>query len=249
MFGRLTSGAILGVEAQRIEIECDVSGGLPCFQIVGLPDKEVSESRERIRSALRNAGYSFPAGRITANLAPADVRKHGVAFDLPIALAILIASGQLPAPRNPLLFVGELALDGAVRPVAGVLPLALRAAEEGLGGIVVPNDNVAEATLVPGLPVYPVSSLAEAAASLRGGGAFLPAPVPPPRCPSSVPPAPDLSEVRSQYAAKRALEIAAAGGHNLLRCWAQLSRRTRHALRDDDSPRTEPQRGTPTAPA
>ncbi|MDD5219742.1 MAG: magnesium chelatase domain-containing protein, partial [Candidatus Bipolaricaulis sp.] len=97
MFGRLTSAAILGVEAQLIEIQCDVSGGLPSFQIVGLPDKEVSESRERIRSALRNAGYSFPAGRVTANLAPADVRKHGVAFDLPIALSILIASGQAPA--------------------------------------------------------------------------------------------------------------------------------------------------------
>ncbi|MCX6094420.1 MAG: ATP-binding protein, partial [Candidatus Bipolaricaulota bacterium] len=169
MFGRLTSGAILGVEAQRIEIECDVSGGLPCFQIVGLPDKEVSESRERIRSALRNAGYSFPAGRITANLAPADVRKHGVAFDLPIALAILIASGQIPAPKFPLLIVGELALDGTVRPVA-----------------------------------------------FRGDRPMSPAPRPPRRAPTSVPPAPDLSEVRGQYTAKRALEIAAAGGHNLL---------------------------------
>jgi magnesium chelatase family protein len=216
MFGRLTSGAILGVEAQRIEIECDVSGGLPCFQIVGLPDKEVSESRERIRSALRNSGYSFPAGRITANLAPADVRKHGVGFDLPIALAILIASGQIPAPKDPLLVVGELALDGAVRPVAGVLPLTLQAAADGMAGAVVPIDNLAEAALVPNAAVFPVASLADAAALFRGERSMSPAPPPPRWGPTSVPPARDLSEVRGQCTAKRALEIAAAGGHNLL---------------------------------
>ena len=215
MFGRLTSGAILGVDAQLIEIQCDVSGGLPSFQIVGLPDKEVSESRERIRSALRNAGYSFPAGRVTANLAPADVRKHGVAFDLPVALGILIASNQVPAPERRFLIVGELALDGEVRPVPGVLPLVLQAAAEGIPGVIVPADNTAEATLVPSVAAHPVACLADAVAVLRGEG---PAPASPPGrlAPTSVPAARDLSEVRGQFVAKRALEIAAAGGHNLL---------------------------------
>jgi len=120
MFARLTSGAVLGIEARLIEVQCDISNGLPTFQVVGLPEKEVSESRERIRSAIKNSGLSFPSGRITANLAPADLRKEGVGFDLPIAAAILIASGQIPHPSDKLVLVGELALNGDVRGVPGV---------------------------------------------------------------------------------------------------------------------------------
>ncbi len=217
MFGRLLSGAVIGVEAMLIEVQCDVSGGLPSFQIVGLPDKEVSESRERIRSAVKNSGLSFPAGRITANLAPADLRKQGVGFDLPIALSILMASSQVGVPALRLLIVGELALNGDVQAVHGVLPMSLAASRAQLEGVVVPADNAAEANLVPGLAVYPVHSLSEAMAALRGAG--LRSDGGSTQGPREVPSRPvehDLSEVRGQVAAKRALEIATAGGHNIL---------------------------------
>ena len=217
MFGRLLSGVVLGVEAKLIEVQCDVGGGLPCFQIVGLPDKEVSESRERIRSAIRNSGFSFPSGRITANLAPADLRKQGVGFDLPIALAMLIASGQAAVPVPRWLIAGQLALDGGVQGVHGVLSLALEASRSGLDGILIPADNAAEGALVPDLAVFPVRSLLEAIDVLRGATPC-PATVPTTEAPSgaAVPVEHDLCEVRGQIAAKRALEIAAAGGHNLL---------------------------------
>jgi magnesium chelatase family protein len=214
MFGRLTSGALHGIEARLIEVQCDVAGGLPSFQIVGLPDKEVSESRERIRSAIRNAGLSFPPGRITANLAPADLRKQGVAFDLPIALAILVASGQAPPPTSPLLIVGELALDGEVRAVPGVLPIAMEAKASGMSGMIVPSANAAEAALVEGLATYPVGSLADATRFLKGELAV--EPIAAAMGTAEYAAMPDLAEVRGQFHAKRALEVAAAGGHNLL---------------------------------
>ena len=140
---------VLGVEARLIDVQCDIGGGLPMFQIVGLPDKEVSESRERIRSAIKNSGFSFPPGRITANLAPADLRKQGVGFDLPIALGILLASGQIPPPVGRAVVVGQLALNGDVQAVRGVLPLALEAGRSGLDGVLVPTANAPEAALVP----------------------------------------------------------------------------------------------------
>ncbi|MEW5825927.1 MAG: YifB family Mg chelatase-like AAA ATPase [Candidatus Bipolaricaulota bacterium] len=216
MIGRLTSGAVLGVEARLIDVQCDVAGGLPSFQIVGLPDKEVSESRERIRSAIRNGGFSFPAGRVTANLAPADLRKSGVAFDLALALAILIASGQLPPIARRALVVGELALTGGVEAVPGVLPLTLEARAAGLDAVLVPPDNAAEAALVQGISVFAVQSLEEAAVTMMDSSSLAPY-CAPPRSEESPPPIRnDLREVRGQIAAKRALEIAAAGGHNLL---------------------------------
>jgi magnesium chelatase family protein len=217
MFGRLLSGAVLGVEARLIEVQCDVGGGLPSFQIVGLPDKEVSESRERIRSAIKNSGFSFPSGRITANLAPADLRKQGVGFDLPIALSILMASGQVPVPASRWLIAGQLALDGGVQGIHGVLPLALEASRNGLDALLIPADNAAEGALVPGLEVSSIRSLREAIDALGGAQRGLMAATTPARGDAAPPSIEhDLCEVRGQTAAKRALEIAAAGGHNLV---------------------------------
>jgi magnesium chelatase family protein len=217
MLARVRSATVLGVEAQPIEIEVDMAAsGLPCFHMVGLPDAGIKEGRTRIRAALENSGIKLPPRKITVNLAPADQRKDGAAYDVPIAIGLLTAAGILPSEAaNDALLVGELALDGSVRPVRGVLPIAAWARERGLRRLYVPRANANEAAVVTGgAEVLPFDRLGELVEHLLQGVAL---PPPPPLGDS--PPAlgaPDLSELRGQEVARRALEIAAAGGHNLL---------------------------------
>ncbi len=216
MFARVLSGTPFGVDAVLVEVQCDISPGIPGLSIVGLPDKEVSEARERIRSALKNSGLPFPDLRVTVNLAPADLRKEGVGLDLALAVALLGAMGEIPQERlDGFLFLGELSLDGKLRPVRGVLPVALKAKEEGVGRMLVPVDSAPEAALVEGIEVYPAEDLSEAFSFLVGEKEIEPVPHGLPEGPSPKTWI-DLALVKGQIHARRALEIAAAGGHNLI---------------------------------
>ena len=198
-----------------MHVEVDVSFGMPVFTMVGLPDTSVRESRDRVRSAIRNSGFEFPPHRITVNLAPADVRKAGAAFDLPIALGILAASGVIERRHVPdIVLLGELSLDGSIHGTRGVLPIAAAARRDGLSAILLPASNAGEAAIVSGLDVLGVSSLVEAVRALNDPSSAVIAPPTPPA--PHEPDALDLAEVRGQLLARRALEIAAAGGHNLL---------------------------------
>ena len=215
MLASLRTAAVFGVEACPVHVEVDVSFGFPAFTMVGLPDASVRESRDRVRAAIRNSGFEFPAHRITVNLAPADVRKAGASFDLPIALGILAAQGVVERRHiADLVLLGELSLDGSIQSARGVLPIAAAARREGLAGIVLPASNAGEAAIVVGLDVFPVSSLGEAVRALNEPTAAFPIPD---RRPASVAAeGSDLADVRGQLLARRALEIATAGGHNLL---------------------------------
>ena len=214
MLASLRTAALTGVRACLVDVEVDVSFGLPLFGMVGLPDASVKESRDRVRSAIRNSGFEFPPHRITVNLAPADVRKAGASFDLPIALGVLAAHGSITRRVVPeILILGELSLDGRVQPTRGVLPIAAMARREGVATVIVPEANAAEAAAVHGLRVLPVTDFVDAVAAITNPAA--PRPLPPPLVQPSTRWA-DLLDVRGQLLARRAMEIAAAGGHNLL---------------------------------